>query len=145
VKLYEIVNPSDPVTFEAPSDEVAAAAVLSLGEGFYGCQGEDDRRVLPILAFFSGAFEPWAKENPSVMAVLSAEPGSEAALAVAAALESTAVCSLENRAALVAAVGRDPGAVDRWNEARRSSLNNICRAARKLAGRIRAAKPEAAS
>lgn len=35
MKTYNIVNPSDPVTMKAESLEVAAAAVVLLGQGYY--------------------------------------------------------------------------------------------------------------
>ncbi len=36
-----------------------------------------------------------------------------------------------------AALGNDPAALERWNEKKRSSLNNICKAARLLAKHLR--------
>ena len=33
--IWDVCNPSDPVTFETDSYEAAALAVLLVGEGFY--------------------------------------------------------------------------------------------------------------
>lgn len=56
MNLYEIVNPSDTVTFRAPDDEVARAAVLVLGNGAYGLHDVTDgqnRNVSCLLLFAS--------------------------------------------------------------------------------------------
>ena len=34
--IYELINPSDPVTFVGKDDTVAAMAVLFLGRGMFG-------------------------------------------------------------------------------------------------------------
>ena len=38
MRLYEIINPSDCVTFHAPDDPTAVAIVLAIGEGAYGAR-----------------------------------------------------------------------------------------------------------
>jgi len=54
MNLYEIVNPSDAVTFHAENDAVARAAVLVLGNGAYGLHdvtsGDRDVPCLLLLA-----------------------------------------------------------------------------------------------
>jgi hypothetical protein len=131
--LYEISNPSDPVTFEADEDWVAALAVAILGSGRMGCTSSDGRQVLPIFLFGGG--DTWLEDNYE--GLLGKARSAEGRLAVAAALESTAVCSLSARSALRAAVGEDREALERWNEAKRSSMNNICGRARDLARWLR--------
>lgn len=57
MNLYEIVNPSDAVTFRAPDDAVAQAAVLLVGNGAYGLRAVSDdggkRSVQSLLLFLS--------------------------------------------------------------------------------------------
>jgi hypothetical protein len=48
--VYELVNPSDTYTFEAESLEIAALAVVILGDGWYGATDEAGKTVVPILA-----------------------------------------------------------------------------------------------
>lgn len=132
MSAYEVINPSDPVTFEAPDDVTAAAAVLILGRGAYACESEDGRSVLPILLFGGDA---WLEgEGAPVLALAKSE---EARGRIADALDTMAVVRLSDRAALVAAVGPDPAALARWSEAKRSSLNNIVGSARRLATSLR--------
>lgn len=47
--IYTLINPSDPYTFEAPSDEIAALAVLLLGNGAYGADNEQGEQVVPVM------------------------------------------------------------------------------------------------
>ena len=50
--IYQIINPSDACTIEAPSDKHAAAAGLALGNGAYGVvEVETGRTVLSIGLF----------------------------------------------------------------------------------------------
>ncbi|MDD5542860.1 MAG: hypothetical protein PHX83_06765 [Acidobacteriia bacterium] len=52
MKLYEVINPSDAVTFYAPDDATAVAVALTLGEGHYGAKRcEDDVSVGGLLLF----------------------------------------------------------------------------------------------
>ena len=82
MKLYEIVNPSDCVTFEAPDDATAVAVVLSIGEGAYGARRcEDGQDVGGLLLFATNAvveaklmewfgcdFETWANAHRADLA-----------------------------------------------------------------------------
>lgn len=137
MSVYEIINPSDPITFECDDDDVARVAALVLGRGAYGVQREDGERVLPVLRF--GGFDEWYKAfTARVGCTLNGWiRGNRGRMAVA--LDTTAVCSLSNRKALLAATKGDPEAVARWNEEKRSSMNNICKAARALAKNYREA------
>jgi hypothetical protein len=58
---FELVNPSDMYTFSARSLEVAAQAVLLLGEGAYGGKSLDGGKDVPIFLF--GGHDEWFKEN----------------------------------------------------------------------------------
>ena len=136
--IYEIINPSDKITLEADALDVARAACLALGKGHYGLTEAAGPRVLPI--FLLGGYDDWARENNFDLGAVLAENGPE----VAAALESCAVISAGQRAALVAATNGDPAALGRWNEQRRSSMNDICGCAKQLAAALRARASEAA-
>jgi hypothetical protein len=82
MKLYEIINPSDCVTFHAPDDATAVAVVLSIGEGSYGAtRCEDGQDVGGLLLFatnavvdaklqewFGGDFETWANSHQADLA-----------------------------------------------------------------------------
>ena len=52
--LYEIINPSDAVTFHAPDDKIARAVVLGLGGGKYGLKRWEDGKStdVPCLLLF---------------------------------------------------------------------------------------------
>ena len=60
---FEIVNPSDPYTMEAPDMEVAAVACCLLGSGKYGLTGlgEDSAESVPI--FLLGGHDEWFVEK----------------------------------------------------------------------------------
>ena len=128
MQLYEVINPSDPVTVEAPSDLVAGLAGILLGRGAYGMAGEDGELALPLMLFGVGvALAEWlAKQGEDDLgAALEANRD-----AVIACLRSATLCKPAERASLVAAVragGGDPvAALAAFNESRRSSMNNIC-------------------
>ena len=40
--FYELVNPSDKITFEAPNYESALLATLMVGKGYYGAEPVDN-------------------------------------------------------------------------------------------------------
>ena len=126
--IYDITNPSDTVTLEADDVAVAQAACLLLGEGRYGLTNAEGEEVLP-LCMFEGQYEEWAKgQNFDLKAVLENRREE-----VAACLRSAMCCGISDRVAIVAAVGDDPKAVARYNDAKRSSLNDICGLAASLA------------
>ena len=55
-QLYEVINPSDEITFYATSDKVAVAAVLVCGEGQWGATRiEDDGDTIDVggMALFA--------------------------------------------------------------------------------------------
>lgn len=49
--LYELVTPSDPITFTAANDAVAYAVALYLGSGKAGCTREDGQKIDCLLLF----------------------------------------------------------------------------------------------
>ena len=134
MKLFEVVNPSDPITFEADDPDIARFAALVLGNGRLGVTDEDGETVLPLYIF--GMSEEEAERVVAPLAEKCKTPEGKAALV--AALDTFAVCSMSSRKALRAALGNDREALKRWNEEKRSSMNNICGRAAKLADSMRA-------
>lgn len=130
--LYEIINPSDSVTLEADDVDVARAACLLLGEGKYALHNENDEEVMPLL--FLGGFEEWIAEHDFNLERINDTQRP----ALIACLESASCCSPKDRRAIRAAIGDDPAALARYNDEKRSSLNDICGFAHKLAARYRA-------
>lgn len=142
MKIYEIINPSDKATFEAPDDNIAAAAALLLGDGFYGCEREDGQSLHTLVAFGGkpavehclGLYFP----NGDLGAFLD-ERGAD----VAAALDTLMYCGASERKALNVALD-GLGEAERlerlrkYNDERRTSLNDINAAAARLAANLRA-------
>lgn len=126
--FYDIINPSDTVTLEADDVTVAQAACLLLGEGRYGLTNAEGEEVLP-LCLFEGQFEEWSKGQNFDLENILKNRREE----VAVCLRSAMCCSMNDRIAIVAAVGDDPEALARYNDAKRSSLNDICELAVSLA------------
>jgi hypothetical protein len=60
---FEIVNPSDPYTFTAPTLEIAALVVCLLGEGKYGGTSLDTPRGVDVPIFIFGGHDEWFKEQ----------------------------------------------------------------------------------
>jgi hypothetical protein len=56
--IREVTNPHDKITIDCMDMDAARLAVLYVGDGWYGIDGEGG---MPILAM--GASETWAKET----------------------------------------------------------------------------------
>ena len=139
--LYEIVNPSDPVTMLARSFEAALLATLLVGTGQYAAQPVDhDGEKVPIFLF--GGFEEWlAKRYPGKeLSELIDEHEAD----VIAALRSFCTGKPSDRrlydAALKAITDPDKRAefVAGWDDQKRSSLNQITNRANAIADRLEA-------
>ncbi len=128
--IYDIVNPSDDVTFFADDLEVAYMVCLLLGEGRYGLNDEDGNEVMPLLLF--GTFEEWQKKNHFSFDTIYANKLDK----VITALRTMMCCRVRERQAVIAAVGDDLEALARYNDEKRSSLNNICDYAFVVANRL---------
>lgn len=86
---FELVNPSDPYTFKAPSLMTAAFACILLSDGKYGARQLNGGHVVP--PFFLGGSDKWFMEKfgANLEESLSAFAGSVACrLKTAEALES---------------------------------------------------------
>lgn len=130
--LFDLINPSDSVTLEAADVDIARAVCLLLGEGKYALNDENGEEVLPLFLF--GGFGEWlAEHNFDLTNICDTQRP-----ALIACLESASCCGLKDRKAIRAAVGNDPTALARYNDEKRSSLNDICGFAHKLAAHNRA-------
>lgn len=137
-KLYEIINPSDPVRVESEDQTVACVAVALLGEGRYGLRNEDGDSVLPPL--FLGGTEQWLAS----VGIASLDEYVETnASAIATVLESATLGSAKDFAFFKSAMAAidDPAKRkafrEEWDDKKRSSENNICAWAHELAQRFR--------
>lgn len=133
--VYELINPSDPYTFEAPNIEVAGAAVclLSTGFGAKRLSGEVDEST-PVLF----GWEEWFKSHGIDSTWLN-----EHGAAVADALDSFLIGDAATRSDtmdMLAQLSEDKR--DAWRSRRqdrhRSSMNDIGEAAYAMAKRLRA-------
>lgn len=124
--LFEIINPSDKYTIEAPDLEIAALAVCVPGEGKYALQGIDNLNEVPIFLF--GGHDEWFKRNFGCSFTDSLERSDKAKLADC--LDSTLIGDENDREAFNYARKKvAPEAFEGWRAgwmgARRSSTNNI--------------------
>lgn len=142
--VYEIINPSDAVTVEAVSDDVAAAAALLIAQGGYGVRRCDNgETVLPILLCANAEqTKPWAELLDRVLRDQPRE--------VADCLASCLYGHADDRAAFTDLVaGKTEAEVAsaraKWNDRKRSSMSNIGKACAQLAMRMRSRMAEAVS
>jgi hypothetical protein len=146
--LYEIINPSDKMTIEADSDLVAALAGLNLGEGKIGIDNEKGESVLPIfLLGGDAALLEWLK-TVGIDSLDGLRPAViEHRDEIAVCLESIVYGGFSDRKGIMAVVeGKEHHeklvAMEKWNDAQRSSLNDYSKAAFQLAKAIRELTPE---
>lgn len=131
---YELINPSDPYTFEAEDFETAALVVFILG-AVYAAKPKDGGEEVPIFIF--GGAEKWYKETfGTTFEEAAANPEKIARLS--RALASMMYGDFEDRARYNAALEAidDPekkaAFIDKW-QAGCSSLNNIGGRAHRMA------------
>lgn len=146
--IYEVVNPSDPVTIEANDSILAAVAVILLSNGDYGLYDEDDRTVIPIFRL-SGPERliKWLHENnidSNKIDEFYAKNGDE----LATILESVVYGQRSDRAGILALTEKMSAkdrldALSKWNESKRSSMNDIGEQAHQLAKALRKKAKEA--
>lgn len=137
---YELINPSDPYTFLAPSRKVAALAVFSLSTGF-GAKTKDDNLEMevPVFLFCPDMIDAWYKDTfgqniDDDCKFLRAE--------IADTLDSFMLGGFEDRKRYQLALDSidDPVKKEKFKEEwqnARSSMNNIGAAAYKIARLIR--------
>jgi hypothetical protein len=143
VHYYEIINPSDKVVLAADeSDELLVAiAIVMLGNGKAGVERDDDTTILPLMLF--GGFEEWLTSKG-----LTTESFGETLRTnrskIASILETVFYGSTSEAKALDAALAALPReqaleARAKYNDVKRSSLNDWGAACLSWAAKLRAA------
>ena len=133
MKLYELINPSDPYTFYANSIEVAGVAAVLLSEGFGAKPVDGVGESSPVMF----GWEVWLKERAIDSNWMDAHR-----LEVAAALDSFLIGGAATRADVESMLAElPPEKREGWRLARqdrhRTSMNKIGEAAYKMAKRLR--------
>lgn len=133
---YKLINPSDPYTFIASSNEVAVLTVFCLST-HYGAEAKDGSFEVPL--FFWGGDKEWYQEQFGH----STDDGlSEKKIEVANALESFMYGNFQDREiyqSALRAIDDDEKRekfIAEWQD-RRSSLNDIGTYAHKLAKKLK--------
>lgn len=137
--LYDIINPSDCVTFRAPDLQVAALSMFLLSEGKFGADcREGDGENVPIF-LMGGAMEWWdGKFDEKIDNAIVRRAGE-----IADALDSVVYGDWGTRPVFereLEAIEGDEAKrafVDEWNDEHRSSMNNIRSAATGIAAQLR--------
>jgi hypothetical protein len=53
MNTYELINPSEPVTFQTTDDKVAFMVTVTISGGRYGCRREDGEKLTGPVAFYA--------------------------------------------------------------------------------------------
>jgi hypothetical protein len=140
--LYELVNPSDACTFQAPNTLIATLVTVVLGGGQYSATLLDTdapgHRDVPFF-MFGGFDEWWATHGDGGPSDGAAD---RAGAAFTEALRSVCYGSASTRRLFDSALAAidDPAKraafIAQWNDEKRSSLNNIMGRAHALADRL---------
>jgi hypothetical protein len=142
--LYEIINPSDAYTLETDDFASACLAIIYLGEGMYGLTSEDRSKDMPPFVFAKeDQIMDWLKDNAGVTEKDIGEAFGARLAGMADVFGSVVIGSFSAREQFVAAVEAidDPAKretfVAKWNDKKRSSMNNIGARCKKLATAFR--------
>lgn len=147
MSLWELINPSDKITFKAPTHELAAIAVGIMG-GQYGAEEldtETEPRKVPLFLF--GGTEEFFQKTFGKTVGESFEQCDKEALAEV--FESFLIGSMAERRAYEKALSVLPEEEKAafkadWLDKERSSMNNICARAEHYARALRAPAKEQA-
>ena len=141
---YEVINPSDKVTFVCEDPIIAAVVIILLGKGQYGgdCH-EDDNKCVPLFMF--GGFEDWWKEHVGDTKI--ADYIAQNTPTISEALESCMCMGIEQRKAIAKA--KEHMTEEQYrkyiaevNNDHRSSMNDICGRAFEIAKRLKEKNPD---
>lgn len=148
--LYEIVNPSDSYTIDCPDLAIATIACCLLGGGQYGFVPSDGGVEVPLFLF--GGVEAFCAEHfKQPFEMVREGVLRDRAAALAEAFDSVLIGrDPDARAAFYASVPADAtreafvALRAQYNDARRTSMNDIGARAYALAAKVRAGYPAGA-
>ena len=142
MNVYELVNPSDDYSFEAPDDQVAAYVALAVGQGRYDARLLGDREasnpIMCMLSFYSTA-ETVDDDVKKLLGGLSLNDFLAARTAeVVAALRSLVIGNRADLAASLIGRGEQEAATLKaaWHEKHRTSMTDIGKYANDMADSI---------
>lgn len=149
MRIWEIINMSDTITFLSEESRYAVAVALSMGNGAYGLREcfvlENEAFEMPIFLFgTTDMAQNWIVETFKDEGFSSLEEllNSLDKLRYVDILRTVQVCSPKERESYQKALEAIDNLEKRreymrwWKEQRRSSLNDIVRAAWKMANNI---------
>ena len=129
--IYDLINPSDDVTFEAPTLAAATGAVLAVGRGQLEATSEDGI-MIPMMLFG----DSWIQKTFDCGLEELLDNNTEA---IAETLSSFATVSIDKRGAYKAQLESITNAEDRqkfldeWDDKHRTSMNKITVVAHNIA------------
>ena len=148
--LYEIVNPSDPYTFEAADAAIAFGVSVVLGCGRYSMEPLEAGGTRVPMFLTDSSSKAWCLQTlGKTLNAVMAEITGRRLLEFAAALDSVCIGGPEERAELAAFLASvQPNATEfrrgAWHDERRTSVTDIGRAAWGTARSMRMAAEKAA-
>lgn len=140
--LYELINPSDSITFEAETFELAALATFLVGNGAYGATpitDDENAKKVPVLLLGMGVDE-WIKQEFDCTIEEFFERTMEE---VSTVLLSFATVSVRERQIYELALSKITDEEKRieflaeWDDKRRSSIAQITNRAHELGRNIK--------
>jgi hypothetical protein len=129
--IYDVITASDQMCVEASDLKVAQIAIIFLGEGLYGLRDASGKTVLPLFAFGGG--EKWVEENIGDVGAFLDAHGEE----VAVCLDTLLYCKADVRSIVMGGLGGSLKSIEKFNDEKRTSLNNVAGQAREVAEAIR--------
>ncbi|MEO4181419.1 hypothetical protein [Acinetobacter pittii] len=144
--IFELINPSDKCTFEAPNLKIAAIVTCVLGNGQYSAKGMQHDLDVPFFLF--GGHEEWfvsrfgTNFEETLVEVRNAEKQD-----LVDSFNSVLLGSYLDRTAFFKAYNliKDPTEQNKWRrewlDERRSSFNNVCERAWNYAEQVSLYKP----
>lgn len=140
--LFEIINPSDAYTIEAPDMEIAACACIVLGRGHYAFEEIGGDAEVPMFLF--GGHDAWFKQQfGGTLDETLDRVMKERREDLAACLDSVLIGSGADRdtyhrgLALIDDPAKRAEWRAQWHDERRSSLNDIGGNAYRIAEQLR--------
>lgn len=140
--IYELINPSDCVTLECDDTAVAAVVCILLGNGQYALDCPSNPQKNIPLFMFGGFEEWWNAQKPAIGMTLNEfiDANTEK---ICVALESCMGMRISERENILKA--KEHMSDEEWrkyimkvNDDNRSSMNDICGRAFKIAEKLRA-------